>query len=273
MKILIAVDIEGVSGIANAREYEHFTFGREWVTADTNAAVEGALAGGATEVVVSDTHGRHNDNILADQLHPRARLIRGGKNTPLYFLEGLTEEIGLVLLVGWHDKIGGPGVLSHTFVHKEVTDMRINGVQVGEVEIASILAGSFGVPIGMISGDDVTCRNAEAWFGEIETACVKKAIDRYAADCLPIEQARQLIQQKAQAAVERLEGFQPYIMPPPFQLEWDCVDYNIATLLARVPGAVLLERNTVRYENENFMELFNMLVTWRNLLRVATVPN
>ena len=142
MKILIAVDIEGIAGIANAREYEHFQFGREWCTLDTNAAVEGALAGGATEITVSDTHGRHNDNISFDLLHPKARLIRGGKNTPLYFMEGLTEDTNLVLLVGWHDKIGGPGVLSHTFVHKEINAMRINGVEVGEVEIAAGVAAT-----------------------------------------------------------------------------------------------------------------------------------
>ena len=72
MKILIAVDIEGIAGITNSREYEHFEFGREWCTLDTNAAIEGALAGGACEIIVSDTHGCHNDNILFDKLHSQA---------------------------------------------------------------------------------------------------------------------------------------------------------------------------------------------------------
>jgi D-amino peptidase len=126
------VDIEGISGIANTREYEHFSFGRDWITADTNAAIEGAFEGGATEVTVSDTHGAHNDNILFDGLHPKVRLIRGGKNTPLYFMEGLTDDTDLILLVGWHDKIGGRGFLTHTFAHKEVHSMRINSIEVGE---------------------------------------------------------------------------------------------------------------------------------------------
>ena len=273
MKILIAVDIEGISGIANAREYEHFEFGRDWITADTNAAIEGALAGGATQITVSDTHGRHNDNILVDKLHPAARFIRGGKNTPLYFMEGLTEDTDLVLLVGWHDKIGGPGVLSHTFVHMEVNQMRINGTEVGEVEIAAGLAGDFGVPIGLITGDDVTCEAAKSWFGDIETVCVKRAIDRYAADCLPLEEARSLIRQGAQQAVSRVAEFKPYRFVPPYTLEWDCTDYNIATMLARVPGAELVKPNTARYTNAEFREMFNMLITWRTLLRAATIPN
>lgn len=274
MKVLIAVDIEGIAGIANAREYEHFEFGHEWCTLDTNAAVEGALAGGATEITVCDTHGRHNDNILFDLLHPKARIIRGGKNTPLYFMEGLSEDTDLVLLVGWHDKIGGPGVLSHTFVHKEVTSMRINRIEVGEVEIAAGVAGHFGVPIGFISGDDVTCKAASRFLRDIETAPVKVAIDRYAADCLPLDQARELIRQKSEAAVKRAEEFEPYRFNPPYKLEWDCADHNIATMLARVPGTELRQSNTVLYEHESeFIEIFNMLVVWRSLLRTATVPN
>ena len=136
MKVLISVDIEGIAGIANSREYDHFEFGKQWCTLDTNAAVEGALVGGATEIVVSDTHGRHNDNILFDLLHPQARLIRGGKNTPLYFMEGLAEDIDLALLVGWHDKARGPGVLAHTFAPEQrMGDIRINAIVCGEVEI------------------------------------------------------------------------------------------------------------------------------------------
>ena len=273
MKVLIAVDIEGISGIANAREYEHFSFGNEWITEDTNAAIEGALEGGATEVIVSDTHGPHNDNILFDKLHPKARLIRGGKNTPLYFLEGLTEDTHLVLLVGWHDKLGGAGVLAHTFVHKEVVDMRLNGIKVGEVEIASALAGEFGVPVGLVTGDDITCHNARLWLGEVETACVKRAIDRYAADCLPLEEARLLIRKAARRAVERASEFRPFRFQGPYSLEWDCIDRNIASLLARVPGAARTGGNTVRFEHQDFRVVFDVLIVWRTLLRAAGVPN
>lgn len=275
MNVLIAVDIEGIAGIANSREYEHYEFGREWCTLDTNAAVEGALAGGATEVVVSDTHGRHNDNILFELLHPRARLIRGGKNTPLYFMEGLTADTALVLLVGWHDKARGPGVLSHTFAPEQrMGDIRINGVVCGEVEIAAGVAGHLGVPIGFISGDDVTCDAAREFFGNIEIACVKTALDRYAANCLPLGEARALIKAKSQFAVERVAEFEPYRFSPPYALEWDCSDHNIATMLARVPGAELIQPNTVRYVHQaDFIEMYNMLIVWRALLRTATVPN
>jgi D-amino peptidase len=274
VKILIAVDIEGASGIANSREYDHFNFGGEWLTADTNAAIEGALEGGATEITVSDTHGRHNDNLLMDKLHPQARCIRGGKNTPGYFMEGLTEDMKLALLVAWHDKTRGPGVLAHTFAPEQrMGDIRINDIVVGEVEIAAGYAGEMGVPIGLVTGDDVTCRNAIEFLGDVETACVKIALDRYAADCMPLEQARQLIREKACRAVQRYAEFTPYCYSSPYKLEWDCSDHNIATMLARVPGAELIQPNTVRYTHPTFQEMFNMLIVWRSLLRTATVPN
>jgi len=273
MKILIAVDIEGISGIANTREYEHFEFGARWITEDTNAAVQGALEGGADQIIVSDTHGPHNDNILFDCLHPRARLIRGGKNTPLYFLEGLTDDTDLVFLVGWHDKIGGEGVLAHTFVHKDIRAMYINGCEVGEVELAAGLAGDFGVPVGLVTGDNVTCTKAQAFLGNIETACVKNALDRYAADCLPLAEARELIKMKSKQAVERAAEIQPFSFASPYSLTWECADHNIARLLARLPGSRLLDRNTVSYTHEQFRTVFDVLVLWRTLLRTASVPN
>lgn len=272
MKVLVAVDIEGISGVANSREYEHFAFGREWITADTNAAVDGAILGGAEAVTVVDTHGRQNENLLFERLHPRARLIRGGKNMPLYFLEGLTRDTGVVLLVGWHDKIGGPGVLSHTFVHLQVHAMRINDIEVGEVEIAAGLAGDLGVPIGLVTGDDVTCASAERFLGAVETACVKRAIDRYAADCLPLEEARGLIRDAARRAVERAPQLKPYRFSAPYTLEWVLNDHHMATMLARVPGTQLRPRNTVRYATGEFRQLFDMLVTWRTILRADSVP-
>jgi D-amino peptidase len=165
-------------------------------------------------------------------------------------------------------------VLSHTFVHKEIIAMRINGVEVGEVEIAAGVAGHFGVSIGFISGDDVTYKAANNFFGDIESAVVKRAIDRYAADCLPLEAARDLIRKKSQRAVERAEEFKPFHFKPPYTMEWVCTDHNIAMMLARVLGAELVPQNMVRYVNgTDFIEIFNMLIVWRSLLRTATVPN
>lgn len=272
MKVLIAVDIEGISGIANSREYNEFTFGREWMTADTNASIQGAIDGGADVISVCESHGRYHDNIVLDQLHPKARIIRGGKNMPFYILEGITEDTDLVFLIGCHDKIGGPGVLSHTFTNRQINRMRINGIEVGEVEIAAGLAVEFGVPVGLVTGNDITCENAKEFLGFIEIVCVKRAIDRYAAECLPFNETGPLIQKGAKRPVRRVSELKPYRFKAPYSLEWDCNDHHIATMIERVPGTELLRNNTVRYTSESFKEMFNMLITWRTILRADSEP-
>jgi D-amino peptidase len=262
MKILISVDNEGVSGIANMEE----VWMREAVTKDTNAAVEGALAGGAREILVMDSHGATKDNILWDKLHPQASVIRGGSNTPLYFLEGLEEDTDAVLLVGWHDKPGGRGVRAHCFFRHPF--IKINGEIVGEGQIAAGLAGAYGVPIALVTGDDVVCADMKAFLGDVETAVVKRAIDYNAAECFPEEMALDRIRSAAQRAVGRISDFKPYRFETPTVLELECVWYSHATLLARVPGTERVGR-TVRFVSSNFREIFDMIILLRFMMKVA----
>ena len=262
MKVLISVDNEGISGIANMQEL----WMREAVTEDTNAAIEGALAAGATEIVVMDSHGSTKDNILWDRLHPKASVIRGGSNTPLYFLEGLDEHTDAVLLVGWHDKPGGQGLRAHCFFRHPF--IKINGQVVGEGQIAAGLAGAFGVPIALVTGDDVVCADLRAFLGDVETAVVKRAIDYNAAECFPAELARDRIRGAAQRALERLSDFQPYQFDTPTVLELECVWHSHATLLARVPGTELVGR-AVRFTSSDFRQIFDMIILLRFMMLVA----
>lgn len=262
MKVLISVDNEGIAGIANMEEL----WMREAVTKDTNAAIEGALGGGATEIVVIDSHGATKDNILWDDLHPQASVIRGGPNTPLYFLEGLDEETAAVFLVGWHDKPGGPGVRAHCFFRHPF--IRINGEIVGEGQIAAGLAGAYGVPIALVTGDDVFCADMQSFLANVETAVVKRAIDYNVAECYPEGMARARIRDAARNAVERISDFEPYHFETPVTLEFDCVWYSHATLLARVPGTERLGR-VVRFVSSDFHEIFDMIILLRFMMKVA----
>ena len=263
MKVLISVDNEGISGIANMEEL----WMREAVTADTNAAVEGALAAGATEVVVMDSHGTTKDNILWDRLHPLASVFRGGPNTPLYFLEGLDEDTDAVFLVGWHDKPGGSGLLAHCFFPHPF--IKINGQLVGEGQVAAGLAGVFGVPIALVTGDDVVCADMQTFLGDVETAVVKRTIDYNVAECLPADVARGQIRNAAQRALERLSDFEPYRFDTPTVLEFECVWHSHATLLARVPGTELVEPRTIRFVSSDFRQVFDMIILLRFMMLVA----
>ena len=262
MKVLVSVDNEGIAGIANMEEL----WMREAVTKDTNAAIEGAIAGGATDIVVIDSHGATKDNILWDQLHPQASVIRGGPNTPLYFLEGLDEKTDAVFLVGWHDKPGGPGVRAHCFFRHPF--IRINGEIVGEGEIAAGLAGTYGAPIALVTGDDVVCADLRSFLGDVETAVVKRAIDYNVAECYPKEMARSRIREAAQRAVERLPDFQPYHFDTPIILTFECVWHSHATLLARVPGTERQGR-VVRFTSSDFREVYDMIILLRFMMKVA----
>jgi D-amino peptidase len=263
MKILISVDNEGISGIANMQEL----WMREAVTDDTNTAIEGALAGGATEIVVMDSHGATKDNILWDKLHPAASVIRGGPNTPLYFLEGLDEDTDAVFLVGWHDKPGGRGVRSHCFFRHPF--IKINGEIVGEGQIAAGLAGAYDAPIALVTGDDVVCADLRAFLGDVETAVVKRAIDYNVAECFPMNEARDRIRSAAQRALQRLPDLKPYQFDAPTTLEFECVWYSHATLLARVPGTELVHPRTVRFVSSDFREIFDMIILLRFLMLVG----
>lgn len=263
MKILISVDIEGISGIANTNE----VWGREVITEDTNCAVEGALAGGADEIVVMDSHGMHKDNILWDKLHPKASLIRGGPNMPLYFLEGLDERTDGVFLVGWHDKPGGRGLLSHCFFQHPY--FRINGERVGEGQIAACLAGAYGAPIALVTGDDVVCADLDAFLGDVETAVVKRAIDFNSAECLSRDEAHARIRSAAERATRRLADFQPYCPKTPTVLDIEFATYQHANLVSRIPGLTRHGDLVLRYESDDFKAVFDMIVLVRFMMLVA----
>ena len=157
MKVLISADGEGVSGITSSdelvkgkAEYERF---RHLMTADVNAAIEGAAAGGATEIIVNDSHWGMN-NILPEELDPRADLVRGF-HKPLCMMHGVEEDIDTVFCVGYHAKVGhSDGVANETMIGREMIEIRMNGRPVGELEINATIAAHHGKSISLVTGDD-----------------------------------------------------------------------------------------------------------------------
>jgi D-amino peptidase len=192
MKIYIVADGEGISGVVNSKELhptgDYYHQFRKLMTMDVNAAIAGAFDAGATEVVVNDAHWSML-NIIYEELDPRAELIRGC-NKNLCMVEQIDGFDG-ALFVGLHAKVGhSHGVANETMVGPEMYETRMNGIPVGEIELNATLAGHYGVPVIMVSGDDCLAKEARESFGDIETAIVKKSIDRWAARCLSIERRK-----------------------------------------------------------------------------------
>ena len=264
MKIFISIDMEGCSGIVSRQETmpagDFYDEARHWMVWDANAAVEGCLQGGATEVTVSDFHTRLN--IPWDELHPGARLVRsdviGGR--VLYMLDGLDESFDAVLFVGQHTRYGdAKGVLSHTFT-RPFRDVHINGQLVGEVEIWTALAGHFGVPVGLVTGDDVICEQAKSWLPQIETAVVKHAIDTYAARCLPKEETHARIREAALRAARRVPELEAFCFQAPVRVEIDLVMPNAAGRVGLIPGVHRDGGTKVHYTTDSYWEAYTTFI-------------
>ena len=183
MDVLISVDMEGVAGIATRQQTlpggRDYPIARALMTAEANAAVAGAFDGGATSVVVNDSHGPM-DNLLAEQLDQRADYVVGDPR-PLDMIQEMTPQTGVVLFVGYHVGAADPaGVLAHTY-SGVFADVRLNGRSISEAELNALIAATAGVPVGLVTGDDVICAIAEKTFPGVVTVPVKTALGRTAA--------------------------------------------------------------------------------------------
>lgn len=272
MKVLISMDMEGCSGIVSRQETlpagRFYRECRRWMTWDANAAIEGALAGGATEIVVTDPH--HQLNILWPELHPKADLVRRDliAHTPLYILEGLDETFEAVLFVGQHARNGHPrGVLSHT-ICRAFANVRVNAELVDEVKLASGMAGHMGVPVGLVTGDDAICEETKRWLPQVEAAAVKYAIDTYMAQCLPKEETQRRIHDAARRAVEKIPGLTPFTFETPVELEVDLLSPAVAIRLTWLPGVERIGDLSVRYGSERFDHVWRTL--WAMVFIAAT---
>ena len=259
MKVYMSVDMEGISGVAAGRqlrdsEYSRF---RKIMTDDVNAAVEGAFLGGATEVLVNDAHG-HMCNILVEDLDPRARLI-SGSTKHLLQMHGINDSFDAVMFVGYHAREGSDdGVINHTINGGAVTEIRLNGRPIGETGINAAVAGHFGVPVVMITGDNVVCAEAKDFLGDLETVQVKVALDRYCADLIPPVTAQKMITAGAQAAMARIGKCQPFnVGSTTFEIDFKIT--NMAQMASIFPCVERLSSKTVRVQAENAEAAYKQL--------------
>ncbi|TDD17086.1 peptidase M55, partial [Kribbella turkmenica] len=206
MKVYLSVDMEGITGLVDAedvqppgRDYER---GRVLMTEDTNAAIRGACDAGATAVLVNDAHGPMR-NLLPDLLDPRATLIKG-RPKPMGMLEGLTGEYDAALCIGYHARAGVLGVLSHSFMGHEIEDIWLDDQVTGEIGLFHAAAYAYGVPVALLTGDDTACAEMTAWDPAVATVTVKHAKDRFAAQLVPVAEARAAIESTALKALQNL---------------------------------------------------------------------
>lgn len=261
MKVYISVDMEGGSGIAAAGHMQDAGYNRmvKILTQEVNAAIEGAFEGGATEVLVNDAHG-NMANLLIEDLDERAELI-SGSNKHLCQMEGIDETFDAVFFIGYHAHEGnGDAVMNHTISGGSVTEIKRNGVVVGETAINAGIAGSYGVPVVLVAGDNILCAEARRFLGDIETVTVKKAIDRYAARLLTPKRTRTLIKEAAKRALQRIHEIQPHRIEGPVEFEITTKLTSMAHMCALFPTVERRGPKVIAVRGDTYVEAYKQLL-------------
>ncbi len=221
-KVFMITDMEGVSGIFDSDmqclpyKSPRWEESHKLLTGEINAAVDGLLAGGATDVVVWDGHDSSQSLSVLD-IHPKARLLTGEPISPTLELD---PSYSAVIFIGQHAMAGARNaILSHSYSSLGVQNMWLNGKPIGEIGARVMLAGHFGIPVIMLSGDTAACEELHSYVPQAECAAVKSGVSRTAGYMLSHQTACALIRQKAQNAMDRLGEFQPYRTSGPMELK------------------------------------------------------
>ena len=265
MKVLIIGDMEGVSGIVHWDQVtggeQMYAEGRRLYTEEINAAIRGAFNGGATQVVVVDSHGAgkkgtgYNFNTIAPEtLDERCEF--GTHHGWANYLELLEERPDACFLVGAHARGGTPnGVLSHTISSMHWWNIYINGRVVGEMGVLAALCGEFGTPIALVTGDDHTCKEATELLGDgLTTVQVKRGMSRFSARHIPPARARRMIEAGAEAATRKAKDLMPHVAAAPTEVKFQIVTADVMDPYRQIPDLEFPDAQTVISRGKDFLE-------------------
>ncbi|MED4203332.1 M55 family metallopeptidase [Neobacillus mesonae] len=268
MKIFISADIEGVAGVVHrehtSRDGREHDRARMLMTEEVNACIEGALSSGATEVVVNDSHGTMR-NLLSETIHQSAEYITGSPK-PLAMMEGISSNYDAAIFLGYHSRMGNYGVLNHTFHGGVVENIRINNKDMGEFALNAGIAGHFGVPVVLVSGCQHTADEAVDFIPGIQTAIVKRTINRQSARNLSPKSARDLIKEKTIVSLSRIPEIKPVSMQGPFLVEISYLHSGLADAAGILPIVEKINPKTHRFETDDFITAFRFI---RSLIAIA----
>jgi D-amino peptidase len=260
MKILISTDIEGVAGVVHHQqvragnpEYER---ARVLMTHEANAAIAGAFDAGATEVLVNDSHGDFR-NMAAEQLDPRARFVLG-KPRYLGMMAGVDQGVAAVCLVGYHSRAQGRGILAHTINSFAFRRVLFNDVEMGEAGIYGALAGEYGVPVVMGSGDDAFIEEHRPLFPQAVFVQTKRATGQTSGISLSPEEARAAIRAGVAAAL-RSQPPAPYRIATPLEVRIQTQIPALADLFCQWPTLRRLAGDEVGFDAPSVEAAVRML--------------
>lgn len=272
MKIMIAADMEGISGVVawdhvSAKHPEYARF-RKLMTADVNAAIKGALKAGADEILVVDGHGSGR-NILIEELDPVASL-HSGNAAPFAMVQGVGADVDAAMFVGYHARVGStPAVLDHTWSSRDVANVWLNGKLVGESALNAAVCAYYDVPVIMVSGDQTLAAEIEHDLPGTETAIVKLATSHQSATCFSLEESTRRISEAAKSAVERFKkgkGPKPYEISKPFTITVELKTSGMTDGAQLMPNAKRLDARRMEMECTDMLQAYH---AFRSLVNLA----
>jgi D-amino peptidase len=248
---MISADMEGATGVTWTGDVEPGT--EQWqrfrrlFTGDVNACVAGLLAGGADGVLVNEAHSSQR-NLLLEDLHPAARLLTG-RHKPLSMMQGIDGDVDGVVFLGYHTGAGAPGVLAHTYLENSITGVWLDGVPASEGRLNAALAAEYGVPVLLVTGDDLTCADAGSYAPAAGLVAVKECVSRYAAVCLPPAVTSSAITSAAAVAMASAGRVPGAVSAHRIEVEFDAT--HLAEAAAVVPTVEQIGVRRVGFDAES----------------------
>lgn len=264
MKLWICTDMEGLAGVDRWDQCYHpdddapeYRDGLDQLTADTNAAIAGAFDAGATEVMVLDGHGRNGNRGFTADLDPRARKVWIASRRPLRW-EGLDASVDAVAMVGQHAMAGTiHGFLDHTQVPKTLCRYKVNGIEVGEMGQFALYAGSFGVPLVYVTGDEALCDEARRQFSHALSTPTKRGTGWATCQLYDTTEVRASIRRDIATALKSIDRRNAFTLPAPITVEVEWAWSEHADRLAAVPGVTRIDARTVAWTIDNPADIYD----------------
>jgi D-amino peptidase len=267
LKVYISVDMEGVVGTVTEDQLgpAGFEYGRyrEFMTREALAAIQAAKESGASEILVSDSHG-NGENLLIELLPGDVRVIRSWPRR-LAMMAGIDNTFDAVIFIGYHSSTTAlTGVRAHTFSSARLTRVALNGIEMSEGSWNAAVAGYFGVPVVMVSGDEAAIEEVRALVGPVEGAETKRSLGFHAANTLTPEASYILIGEKVTLALARVKEFRPYRLKNPITLDITFKHYRPAEVLAYLKGIERTSSHSIRYIGKDMLEIADFMVFLTN---------
>jgi len=264
MKIYISSDMEGTAGvvdwtqcIAGNPEYGYY---RQLLQNEVNASIEGAMAAGATEFLVNDSHSAMQ-NLMPATLAGNARYL-SGKHKPMYMMQGLDSSFDAIFFVSYHGSMSSDSsVLSHTYNPRAIADIKLNGKIVSEAGLNCLVAQHYGVPVVLVTGDETTRIETEVWSPDVRAAVVKESVSRLAANSMHPVTACELIKSKATEALSSLSTIRKPEIVLPATIEISFHNGDFAEQATWIPGTNRTGAKTVEITDTDPLNLFKRFIT------------